>query len=173
LKSALKGKEAKDDDEKGSEAGPDCFGPSLGPEKYSSDRGGRDGPNQDGTHGLHDIIALRNRMSKSKLDSLAALADRDLYSGLIRLHVLHHAAEKPIFGFGMMEELARHGYRISPGSLYPLLKGLEKKGYLRSTEQRNGKSLRKVYRATALGKRALAASKNKVKELFHELMEGD
>ena len=44
-------------------------------------------------------------------------ADRDLYSGLIRLHVLHHAAKEPIFGLGMMEELARHGYRISPGSL--------------------------------------------------------
>jgi DNA-binding PadR family transcriptional regulator len=59
--------------------------------------------------------------------------DRDLYSGLIRLHVLHHAAEEPIFGLGMVEELARHGYRISPGTLYPLLHGLEKKGYLRST----------------------------------------
>src|SRR5205814_7478556 len=79
-----------------------------------------------------------NRMSKTKLDSL--LADRDLYSGLIRLHVLHHAAEEPIFGLGMIEELGRHGYRISPGSLYPLLHGLEKKGYLRSSERRNGKS---------------------------------
>jgi hypothetical protein len=44
------------------------------------------------------------------------LADRDLYSGLIRLHILHHAAEEPIFGLGMIEELARHGYRISAGS---------------------------------------------------------
>ena len=61
------------------------------------------------------------------------IGDRDLYSGLIRLHVLHHAVEEPIFGLGMIEELARHGYRISPGSLYPLLHGLEKKGYLRST----------------------------------------
>jgi PadR family transcriptional regulator PadR len=98
--------------------------------------------------------------------------DRDLYSGLIRLHVLHHAAEEPIFGLGMMEELARHGYRISPGSLYPLLHGLEKKGYLRSSQQRNGKSLRKVYRATALGRKALAGAKRKVRELFRELMEG-
>jgi DNA-binding PadR family transcriptional regulator len=59
--------------------------------------------------------------------------DRDLYSGLIRLHVLHHASEEPIFGQGMVEELARHGYRISPGTLYPILHGLEKKGYLRSS----------------------------------------
>jgi PadR family transcriptional regulator PadR len=100
------------------------------------------------------------------------LADRDLYSGLIRLHILHHAAEEPIFGLGMIEELARHGYRISAGSLYPLLHGLEKKGYLRSTEERNGKSLRKIYRATPRGKTALKAAKSKIRELFREVVEG-
>jgi PadR family transcriptional regulator PadR len=101
-------------------------------------------------------------------------ADRELYSGLIRLHVLHHAVEEPIFGLGMLEELARHGYRISPGTLYPILHGLEKKGYLRSSERRNGKSRRKVYRATSLGKKALAAAKDKVRELFQEIiLEGE
>ena len=88
------------------------------------------------------------------------------------MHVLHHAVHEPIFGLGMGEELARHGYRISPGTLYPLLHGLEKKGYLRATEQRKGKSRRKVYRATAAGKKALAAAKDKVRELFRELIEG-
>jgi PadR family transcriptional regulator, regulatory protein PadR len=121
---------------------------------------------------VQPYAGIRNRMSKSKSDQEAA-ADRDLYSGLIRLHVLHHAVEGPVFGLGMIEELARHGYRISAGSLYPLLKSLETKGYLRSSEQRNGKSLRRVYRATPLGKKALAASKKKVRELFHELIEGD
>ncbi|MSV28182.1 MAG: PadR family transcriptional regulator [Bryobacterales bacterium] len=110
-------------------------------------------------------------MSKTNLDYTANA--RDLYSGLIRIHVLHHAAEEPIFGLGMIEELGRHGYRISPGSLYPLLHSLEKKGYLRSREQRSGKSLRKVYRATSLGRRALAIARQKVDELFRELMEGD
>jgi PadR family transcriptional regulator PadR len=112
-------------------------------------------------------------MSKSKSEQECVLADRDLYSGLIRLHVLHHAVDGPIFGLGIIEELARHGYRISPGSLYPLLQGLEKKGYLRSQERRDGKSLRRVYRATPLGRRALAAAKNRVRELFHELIAGD
>ena len=110
-------------------------------------------------------------MSKTNLDYTAHA--RDLYSGLIRIHVLHHAAEGPIFGLGMIEELGRHGYRISPGSLYPLLHSLEKKGYLRSREQRSGKSLRKVYRATSLGRKALAISRRKVDELYRELMEGD
>jgi DNA-binding PadR family transcriptional regulator len=107
-------------------------------------------------------------VAKTKVEYLE---DRDLYSGLVRLHVLHHATEEPIFGLGMVQELARHGYRISPGTLYPLLHGLEKKGYLRSTEKRNGKSLRKVYHATPLGRKALRAAKGKVRELFGELIE--
>ena len=112
-------------------------------------------------------------MPKTKIVQDAIDADRDLYSGLIRLHVMHHATEEPIFGLGMIEELQRHGYRISPGSLYPLLHGLEEKGYLSSRERRNGKSLRKVYRATPLGKKALKAARSKVLELLRELIEGE
>ena len=101
---------------------------------------------------------------------MAESEDRDLYSGLIRLHVLHHASQEPIFGLGMLEELGRHGYRISPGTLYPILHGLEKKGYLRSTELREGKSRRRLYNATPLGRKALAAAKNKIRELFLEVV---
>jgi PadR family transcriptional regulator, regulatory protein PadR len=86
--------------------------------------------------------------------------------------VLHHAVQEPIFGLGMVEELARHGYRISPGTLYPILYGLEKKGYLRASEKRPGKSWRKVYRATPLGRKALVAARSKVRELFGEIIEG-
>lgn len=111
-------------------------------------------------------------MSKTKVDILGHADDRDLYSGLIRLHVLHHACEEPVFGLGMIEELSRHGYRISPGSLYPLLHGLERKGYLRSSNLRDGRSLRRVYRITPLGRKALEAAKSKIKELFQEVVEG-
>ncbi len=96
---------------------------------------------------------------------------RDLYSGLIRLHILYRAAEGPIFGLAMAEELARHGYRISLGTLYPLLHGMEKRGYLRSVEKRKGQSIRKIYRATSLGRKALEAMKVKVHELFGEIDE--
>ena len=97
---------------------------------------------------------------------------QDLYSGLIRLHILHHAAVEPIFGFAIIEELGRHGYKISAGTLYPLLHSLEKKGYLRSKEETDGSRSRRVYRATPLGKKALEAAKEKVRELFGELFEG-
>src|SRR4051812_15984854 len=95
---------------------------------------------------------------------------RDLYSGLIRLHVLYHATQAPIFGLGMMEELARHGYKVSPGAFYPLLHGMEKKGLLRSSQQekRNG---RRLYRATPAGRKALVMAKQRVQELFSELFE--
>ena len=111
-------------------------------------------------------------MKKAKADHQDLAVDRDLYSGMMRLHFLHHAAEGPVFGLGMVEELARRGYRISPGTLYPLLHGLEKKGYLSSMEERNGKSLRKIYRAAPLGRKALAAASAKVREFIGELMEG-
>ena len=111
-------------------------------------------------------------MTIPKTDPDRRFAYRDLYSGLIRLHILHHAVEGPIFGLEMAEELARHGYRISIGTLYPLLHGMENKGYLRSAEKRSGQSIRKVYRATPLGRKALQAMKVKVSELFGELNEG-
>ena len=98
---------------------------------------------------------------------------RSLYAGLIRLHVLYHAAKEPIYGLAMMEELARHGYKLSAGTLYPILHGLEEKGYLISTEERSGSAARRIYRATPAGVRALAAAKLKVRELFGELFEDD
>lgn len=55
------------------------------------------------------------------------MTDKDLYGGLIRLHILHHAAEKPVFGLGIIEELQRHGYELSAGTVYPMLHGLERR----------------------------------------------
>jgi DNA-binding PadR family transcriptional regulator len=98
--------------------------------------------------------------------------DKELYGGLIRLHLLHHAAEEPIFGLGIIEELRRHGYEISAGTLYPMLHGLEKKGYLTSRQERTGRRSRRVYEITELGRVALIEARAKVKELFGELIEG-
>jgi DNA-binding PadR family transcriptional regulator len=100
------------------------------------------------------------------------MGDQDLYSGLIRLHILYHACEGEVFGLDMIEELARHGYKVSPGTMYPVLHGLEKRGYLKSSEFRSGKVRRRVYKATPAGRKALKAAKRKVRELFGELIEG-
>ncbi|MCP3983676.1 MAG: PadR family transcriptional regulator [bacterium] len=98
---------------------------------------------------------------------------RELYSGLIRLHILHHASQEPIFGLGIIEELSHHGYRLSPGTIYPLLHGLEERGLLRSAPQRSGQRSRRTYRATARGRRALREASEKVRELFGELFEDE
>ncbi|VUJ25138.1 transcriptional regulator [Klebsiella pneumoniae] len=100
------------------------------------------------------------------------MTDKDLYGGLIRLHILHHAAEEPVFGLGIIEELRRHGYEMSAGTVYPMLHGLEKKGYLTSRHERTGRRERRVYDITEQGRTALADAKTKVKELFGELVEG-
>jgi PadR family transcriptional regulator, regulatory protein PadR len=115
---------------------------------------------------------LRNRMRKTKADHRNLAVDRALYSGMMRLHVLHHATVGPILGLGVVEELALPGYRISPGTLYPMLHRLEKKGYMSSIERRNGESLSDVYRPNPLGRKALAAANAKVREFIGELMEG-
>jgi len=104
---------------------------------------------------------------------MARTPDQDLYSGLIRLHILHHAGERPVYGLWIIEELARHGYRLSAGTIYPLLHRLERRGLLRSTPQRVGRRTRRLYRITPAGLRALAAARQKVKELFGELFEAE
>ena len=96
---------------------------------------------------------------------------REFYSGLIRLHVLHHACDEPFFGLWMIEELARHGYRLSPGTIYPLLDGMERKGLLRSSRRRVNGKFRRMYRATPAGRAALRTAKKRVQELFGELFE--
>jgi DNA-binding PadR family transcriptional regulator len=97
---------------------------------------------------------------------------KDLLSGFIRLHILHHAAEHEIYGQWIIEELARHGYKLSPGTLYPLLSAMEQRGYLKSRKQREGRTARKLYRATPLGKKGLALAKVRVKEFTGEAMKG-
>jgi DNA-binding PadR family transcriptional regulator len=99
------------------------------------------------------------------------MEDKDLYSGLIRLHILHHANEEPIFGLGIIEELQRHGYRLSAGTLYPMLHGMERKGYLVSREQQVAGRIRRVYTITRAGAAVLKDAKQKVSELFGELFE--
>jgi DNA-binding PadR family transcriptional regulator len=123
------------------------------------------------------LVALyyRKSMTKSSPRQHSARSDdrQDLYSGLIRIHILFHACEGPIFGLGMIEELAHHGYRVSPGTLYPVLHGLEKRGLLRSRQVRVGAGnwLRREYQATPAGHQALRVAKRRVRELFGEIFD--
>lgn len=95
---------------------------------------------------------------------------RDVFLAFIRVHILHHAAEGPIFGLEMIDELREHGYSVSPGTLYPILHALEEVGYLRCREEVEGGKRRKYYRATAKGRKVLSDVKTKIKELVDEVL---
>lgn len=98
---------------------------------------------------------------------------RDFFLGFIQIHVLHHAAQEPIYGVAMIEELARHGYELSPGTLYPLLHNLEAHGYLARTERTVEGRVRKYYAITTEGRAALQEARQKIAELVREVLEDE
>ncbi|MCZ7415718.1 MULTISPECIES: PadR family transcriptional regulator [unclassified Streptomyces] len=95
---------------------------------------------------------------------------REFQRGAVRLHILHHAAREEIHGAWMTAELTRHGYRISPGTLYPTLHRLEADGLLTSEQRVVAGRTRRVYRATAAGERALAEDRRALAELAREVL---
>lgn len=92
-------------------------------------------------------------------------------AGFVRLHVLNHANSGPIFGIGIIERLAFHGYVLSPGTLYPILHGLERDGLLQSREEIEGNRRRRIYEITDSGRKILILSKVRLWELFKEVFD--
>lgn len=95
----------------------------------------------------------------------------DAFLGFMRVHILHHAAQAPIFGLEMIEELRHHGYSIGPGTLYPMLHALEEAGVLRSSQTLVDGKNRRYYRATKLGEALLAELRVKLREFVDEILE--
>ncbi len=96
----------------------------------------------------------------------------DLFLGFIKVHVLHHAAEEPVYGLALIQELHRHGYEIGAGTIYPLLHSLEISGYLRRHDTLVEGKIRKYYTITAGGRKALRAAQKKIEELVDEVLRG-
>jgi PadR family transcriptional regulator, regulatory protein PadR len=101
---------------------------------------------------------------------MAEVLSRLFFAGFVRLHVLYHAAQGPVCGIEIVAELARHGYRLSPGTVYPVLHELERAGYLTGRAQVVSSKRRKYYEATAEGRTALEAAKGKLRELAAEVL---
>jgi PadR family transcriptional regulator PadR len=112
------------------------------------------------------------RMPRATVPNTNAML-RDFFLGFIKVHVLHHASKGPLYGVWFLEELAKHGYQLSPGTLYPLLHGLEAEGYLVREERVVEGKVRKYYGITALGERALREARAKIGELVEEISEDD
>lgn len=96
---------------------------------------------------------------------------RKLFLGFMQIHILYHAKKEPIYGIWMMKELEEHGYRVSPGTLYPLLNRMEREGLLNKTEKNVDGRIIKFYRATKLGEEVLAEATEKATQLTHEVEE--
>jgi DNA-binding PadR family transcriptional regulator len=94
---------------------------------------------------------------------------REFLRGAVRLHILHHAAHGEVHGAWMAKELAHHGYRISPGSLYPTLHKMETEGLLRSSQRVVEGKARRSYAITAKGHKTLESTKRQLRELANEV----
>lgn len=98
---------------------------------------------------------------------------RDFFLAFIRIHILYHASKEPIFGLDFLRELNRHGYHMSPGTLYPIFHRLEKEGYLKAEKRLVAGKVRKYYRTTQQGEQALQEVYVKARELWEEIQDLD
>ena len=94
---------------------------------------------------------------------------REFLLAFWKIHILHHAADgRGVYGQWMLEDLHHHGYRLSPGTLYPILARMARRGWLRADEPKRSKAAR-VYRLTAKGQDVLAHLRGALDELYDEV----
>ena len=96
---------------------------------------------------------------------------QDFFLGFIKIHILYHASKEPIYGVEIRAELGRHGYQLSPGTLYPTLHRLEKDAYLERQSRVVAGKVRKYYTITEKGRGALSEARSKIRELVTEVIE--
>lgn len=96
---------------------------------------------------------------------------REFFLGFVKIHILYHAAEEPVYGAELTQELARHGYDLSPGTLYPTLHRLHDKGYLSQERRVVDGRVRKYYTITGKGRAALTEARRKIAELVGEVLQ--
>jgi PadR family transcriptional regulator, regulatory protein PadR len=100
---------------------------------------------------------------------------REILLAFWKVHILHHAQEDPIYGQWILEELRRHGFDVSPGTLYPLLNRLAAQGWLRlviTADNKRSPKARRNYVLTAKGASRLTALRRQVDELHREVVRG-
>lgn len=104
--------------------------------------------------------------------SKESAVNREILLSFWKVHILHHAAQGPVVGQWMLNELRRHGYEVSPGTMYPLLQRMVQHGWLRcETDPSGGTHARKYHYLTDAGKAVLDMVHASVDELHHELHE--
>ncbi|MGL5381618.1 PadR family transcriptional regulator [Clostridium sp.] len=95
---------------------------------------------------------------------------RKIFNGLIYIHILHHGNEEPFYGSWMIGELKEHGYNVSPGTLYPVLKSMVDEELIEKEERNVNGKIRKYYKTTEKGAKLLYDLKNNLKELVRDVV---
>ena len=88
--------------------------------------------------------------------------DKSLISGNTDMLILKLLEKQDMYGYQMIEELAKqsdHTFELKAGTLYPLLHGLEGKGLLKVYEQEYVGKTRKYYSITKEGRALLETKK--------------
>jgi len=95
---------------------------------------------------------------------------RKVFNGLIYIHILHHGSEESFYGSWMIEELKEHGYTVSPGTIYPILKLMVDEELLEREDKIVNGKIRKYYKTTEKGNQLLIELKKNLKILVGEIM---
>ncbi len=97
------------------------------------------------------------------------IVSREILLALWKVHILHHASREGVVGTWMLHELRHHGYEVSPGTLYPLLRRMEGFGWLECQLEGTGKRARRRYVITDQGREVLVIVRRQIDELRHEV----
>jgi DNA-binding PadR family transcriptional regulator len=103
---------------------------------------------------------------------MLSAADREIRLGIWKIHILHHAAARDVWGRWLLEELAEHGHDLSPGTLYPALLRMEENGWIERTGKAPHARARQAFRITGAGRRLLEGLRGEVTELYREVVLG-
>lgn len=106
-------------------------------------------------------------------DTQVKILQREVLLAFYKVHILHHAGEEPLLGNWMLRELRRHGYDVSPGTLYPLLHRMERAGWLQgNSDEQGGTRAPRHYVLTKEGHAALQQIRTALRELYDEIGDG-
>lgn len=101
---------------------------------------------------------------------MLSAADREIRLGIWKIHILHHAAKRDVWGLWLLDELAAHGHHLSPGTLYPALARMVENGWLVRRTRGGHPRARQLYRITPAGRALLRGLRRELGELYREVV---
>jgi DNA-binding PadR family transcriptional regulator len=90
------------------------------------------------------------------LNDLETKLAQELRRGVLQIAVLA-LMRRPTYGYQLLKDLDARGLPAEEGTLYPILRRLEKQGLIGGEWDTNGTRPRKYYRMTAEGERTLGS----------------